>query len=383
MLSIKQIDASPPKDKPYRILDSDRLYLVVSPSGFKSWQFRYTFDDKKKTLSFGRYPLVTLSKARELATEARRVIAGGADPGEGKRKKEKEVDTFGLIFREWFNRKQSTWSDKYRSELLGMFERDILPEIGNLRMEQIEPLTVLTVISRFEERGALERASKARRRIGEVFKFAIITGRAKYNPAPDLAGAMKGYQKKHYPFLPESQIAAFNVALSGYGGSVICRIATQVLQYTVMRTKELRFLQWSDVDFDERVITISGDKMKMGRDHIVPMADQVVALLNELKPVTGHLPYIFAGRNKRNQPICENAVLQVIRQIGYEGIASGHGFRHQFSTVMHEKEWPSQIIERQLAHVDKNSIRGVYNHAQYLDKRREMMQFWANWIDQI
>ncbi|MDU5747891.1 MAG: site-specific integrase, partial [Haemophilus parainfluenzae] len=277
--------------------------------------------------------------------------------------------------------KKQVWSEGYAVELQRMFEADILPYIGKMAMDDIEPMTLLKVLRRFEERGAMERANKARRRCGEVFRYAVVTGRAKYNPAPDLADAMKGYRKKNFPFLPAEQMPAFNQALAGYSGSIVTKIATQVLQYTVMRTKELRSMQWANVDFENRLITINAEVMKNRKQHLVPMSQQVHDLLKQLQPITSISLFVFPGRNDKKKPISENAVLQVIRQIGYEGLASGHGFRHQFSTILNEHGWPHDAIERQLAHVDRNNIRGIYNHAQYLEKRREIMQWWADYID--
>jgi len=163
---------------------------------------------------------------------------------------------------------------------------------------------------------------------------------------------------------------------------IVSLVATQVLQYTALRTKELRSMQWANVDFETRLISIDASVMKTRKSHIVPMSQQVVDLLQKLKPISEPVSeFVFPGRNDKKKPISENAILLVIRQIGFEGLASGHGFRHQFSTILNENEWPHDAIERQLAHSDKNSIRGIYNHAQYLDKRREMMQWWADWID--
>lgn len=305
----------------------------------------------------------------------------GVDPVKAKKLSVKD-NSFRAIYQEWYEHKKQVWSVGYADELSRMFRDDILPMIGNMEIQDIEPLQILEVIRRFEDRGAMERANKARRRCGEVFRYGIVTGRAKYNPAPDLADAMKGYRKKNYPFLPAEQIPAFNKALSGFSGSVVSKIATQILQYTALRTKELRSMQWENVDVENRMITIDAEVMKGRRIHVVPMSDQVINLLNVLKPITSPISeFVFAGRNDKKKSISENAVLLVIRQIGYEGLASGHGFRHQFSTILNENEWPHDAIERQLAHVDKSSIRGIYNHAQYMDKRREMMQWWADWLD--
>ncbi|MHC1795851.1 tyrosine-type recombinase/integrase [Escherichia coli] len=382
MLTIKQIDAAKPKDKPYRLLDSNGLYLYVPVTGKKVWQLRYKLDGKEKVLTVGKYPLMSLQGARDKAWLAKKDVSVGVDPVKAKKLSVKD-NSFGSIYQEWYEHKKQVWSEVYSTELSRMFQDDILPLIGGMEINGIEPMQILEVIRRFEDRGAMERANKARRRCGEVFRYAIVTGRAKYNPAPDLADAMKGYRKKNYPFLPAEQIPAFNKALAGFSGSIVSRIATQVLQYTVLRTKELRSMQWSNVDFETRTITIAEEVMKGRRPHLVPMSDQVVSLLEMLRPVTQPISsFVFAGRNDKTKPISENAVLLVIRQIGYEGLASGHGFRHQFSTIMNENEWPADAIEKQLAHANSGSIRGIYNHAQYMDKRREMMQWWADWIDE-
>ncbi|ACY85300.1 putative prophage Sf6-like integrase [Edwardsiella piscicida] len=381
MLTVKQIEAAKPKDKPYRLLDSNGLYLYIPASGKKVWQLRFKLGGKEKILTVGKYPLVSLQEARDKAYQARKDIADGIDPVRTKKESEKD-NSFSVIYKEWYAHKRQVWSEGYANELQRMFETDILPLIGAMEMDEIEPMALLSVVRRIEERGAMERANKARRRCGEVFRYAIVTGRAKYNPAPDLADAMKGYRKKNFPFLPAEQIPAFNQALAGYSGSIVSKIATMVLQYTALRTKELRSMKWPNVDFTSGLITIDESEMKSRKPHIVPMSHQVAELLKALKPVTEPVSqFVFAGRNDKNKSISENAVLLVIRQIGYEGLASGHGFRHQFSTILHEHEWPSEAIERQLAHTDKQSVRGIYNHAQYLDKRREMMQWWADWID--
>lgn len=382
MLTIKQIDAAKPKDKPYRLLDSNGLYLYVPVTGKKVWQLRYKLDGKERVLTVGKYPLMSLQEARYKAWLAKKDVSVGVDPVKAKKLSVKD-NYFGSIYQEWYEHKKQVWSEGYANELSRMFQDDILPLIGGMAIHEIEPMQILEVIRMFEDRGAMERANKARRRCGEVFRYAIVTGRAKYNPAPDLADAMKGYRKKNYPFLPAEQIPAFNKALAGFSGSIVSRIATQVLQYTVLRTKELRSMQWSNVDFETRTITIAEEVMKGRRPHLVPMSDQVVSLLEMLRPVTQPISsFVFAGRNDKTKPISENAVLLVIRQIGYEGLASGHGFRHQFSTIMNENEWPADAIEKQLAHANSGSIRGIYNHAQYMDKRREMMQWWADWIDE-
>ena len=386
MLTVKQIDAARPAEKSYRLADAGGLFLFVPPSGKKVWRMRYRFDGKEKTLVIGPYPEISLTEARAKQSEAKMKLLAGIDPSEQKqaiKKKEKEAaaDSFEDIFREWHAHKSKVWSKGYADEMMSMFTDDILPVIGHLKMEEVEPMVLLKVIRLFEDRGAMERADKARRRCGEVFSYAIVTGRAKYNPSRDLAGAMRGYRKKNYPFLPMHRIHEFQKALNGYGGWVISKIATQILHYTAMRTVELRSLVWTGIDYENRLISVDPSVMKGRKLHVVPMSDQVMELLRFLQQITGQYELCFPGRSDRKKPISENAVLGVIRNIGYEGQASGHGFRHQFSTVLNEKHWNRDAIEMQLAHVS-GGTRSVYNHAAYLDTRREMMQWWADWLDE-
>jgi len=388
MLTVKQIESAKPLDKSYRLADSEGLFLFVPPTGKKVWRMRYRFDGKEKTLVIGPYPEISLTAGRARRADAKLKLLNGIDPAHQKqaakrKEKEKYADTFEDIFAEWHSHKSPSWSPKYRDEMLKMFQDDILPMIGHLKITDVEPMMVLGVVRRFEERGAMERADKARRRCGEVFRYAVATGRVKYNPAPDLVDAMRGYRKEHFPFLPMSRIHEFNHALLSYMGGIVAKIATQVLQYTALRTIELRSMRWDrNVDFTNRMITIDPKVMKGRKIHIVPMSDQVYDLLKTLQQMTRHSEFVFSGRNSTKKPISENTILGVIRRIGYRGEASGHGFRHQFSTVLNEKGWNKDAIEAQLAHVNSSGTRGVYNHAKYLETRREMMQWWADWIDE-
>lgn len=386
MLTVKQIDAARPAEKPYRLADAGGLFLYVPPSGKKVWRMRYRFDGKEKTLVIGPYPEISLTEARAKQSEAKMKLLAGVDPAEQKqaiKKKEKKAlaDTFGDIFMEWHAHKSKVWSKGYADEMMSMFSDDILPIIGHQKMDDVEPMVLLKVIRIFEDRGAMERADKARRRCGEVFSYAIVTGRARYNPSRDLAGAMRGYRKKNYPFLPMHRIHEFQNALNAYGGWIVTKVATQILHYTAMRTIELRSLAWAGIDYENRLISVDPEVMKGRKLHVIPMSEQVIELFRFLQNITGQYELCFPGRNDRKKPISENAILGVIRNIGYEGQTSGHGFRHQFSTVLNEKHWNSDAIEMQLAHVS-GGTRSVYNHAAYLDTRREMMQFWADWLDE-
>ncbi|HEI8689073.1 TPA: tyrosine-type recombinase/integrase [Proteus mirabilis] len=373
-----QIRKANPKEKPYTLNDGNGLSLLVEPNGSKGWRFRYRFAGKPKMISLGVYGQVTLAEARKKRDEAKKQLAENINPSDA-RKSEKIAlryateNTFYAVAMEWHSSKCSTWSDGYASEILRCFENDIFPYIGKRPIDQIAPLELLAVLQKIEKRGALEQANKIRRRCGEVFRYAVITGRVKYNPAPDLAGAMNKPETKHFPFLREDEIPDFVKALNNYQGSKITKYATQLLMLTGVRTVELRLAEWSEFDFDNAIWEIPKERMKKRRPHLVPLSPQVIAILNELKVITGYYPLLFPGRNDVRKPISEASINKVIEKIGYKGRLTGHGFRHMMSTILHEKGFDSAWIELQLAHVDKNSIRGIYNHALYLEGRTKMM----------
>lgn len=380
-----QIRKANPKEKPYTLNDGNGLSLLVEPNGSKGWRFRYRFAGKPKMISLGVYGQVTLAEARKKRDEAKKQLAENINPSDA-RKSEKIAlryateNTFYAVAMEWHSSKCSTWSDGYASEILRCFENDIFPYIGKRPIDQIAPLELLAALQKIEKRGALEQANKIRRRCGEVFRYAVITGRVKYNPAPDLAGAMNKPETKHFPFLREDEIPDFVKALNNYQGSKITKYATQLLMLTGVRTVELRLAEWSEFDFDNAIWEIPKERMKKRRPHLVPLSPQVIAILNELKVITGYYPLLFPGRNDVRKPISEASINKVIEKIGYKGRLTGHGFRHMMSTILHEKGFDSAWIELQLAHVDKNSIRGIYNHALYLEGRTDMMNYYSSTI---
>ncbi|AEG96235.1 MULTISPECIES: tyrosine-type recombinase/integrase [Enterobacterales] len=387
-LTARQVDTAKPKEKPYKLSDGGGLYLEVATSGSRYWRLKYRYAGKEKRLAFGVYPEVSLAEARDKREAAKKVLAAGNDPGEVK-KAEKIAqklgfeNTFEAIAREWHQVRADRWSLRYREEIIDTFEKDVFPYIGKRPIAEIKPMELLETLRRMEKRGALEKMRKVRQRCGEVFRHAIVTGRAEYNPAPDLATALATPKKTHFPFLTAEELPHFLKDLAGYTGSIITKTATQIIMLTGVRTQELRFARWEDINFEKRLWEIPAEVMKMKRPHIVPMSDQVVALFESLKPITGLYPLVFIGRNDRTKPISKESINQVIELLGYKGRVTGHGFRHTMSTILHEEGFDSAWIETQLAHVDKNAIRGAYNHAQYLDGRKEMMQWYADYITHL
>lgn len=387
-LTDAKVRALKPRDKPYRLGDAGGLYVEVATNGSRYWRMKYRVAGKEKRLAFGVYPDVSLADAREKRDAAKKILAAGGDPSETKKaeklaQKLNAENTFEAIAREWHQTKADRWSLRYRDEIIDTFEKDIFPYIGKRPIADLKPMELLEALRKMEKRGALEKMRKVRQRCGEVFRFAIITGRATYNPAPDLASALATPKKEHFPFLTAQELPYFLKDLSGYTGSVITKTATKIIMLTGVRTQELRFARWQDIDFDKGLWNIPVEVMKMKRPHVVPLSTQVIELFSSLKPMTGGYPLVFIGRNDQRKPISKESINQVIELLGYKGRLTGHGFRHTMSTILHEQGYNSAWIETQLAHVDKNSIRGTYNHAKYLDGRREMLQWYADYMDNL
>ncbi|HFE6193819.1 TPA: tyrosine-type recombinase/integrase [Klebsiella pneumoniae] len=385
-LNARQVDAAKPKEKAYKLADGAGLYLEVVPSGSRYWRMKYRFNGKEKRMAFGVYPAVSLAQARALRDEAKKKLAEGIDPSFAK-KEEKLVrdvrlhNTFQAVALEWHGTKVSRWSEGYASDIIEAFNKDIFPYIGQQPVNEIKPLVLLNVLRRMESRGATEKAKKVRQRCSEVFRYAIVTGRAEYNPAADLTSAMSGHESKHYPFLTVEELPDFFKALSGYTGSPLIVLAARLLILTGVRTGELRGAFWSEFDLEKAVWEIPAERMKMKCPHLVPLSTQALEIVQQLKVMSGQYPLVFPGRNDPRKTMSEASINQVFKRIGYTGKVTGHGFRHTMSTILHEEGFNTAWIETQLAHVDKNAIRGTYNHALYLEGRKEMMQWYGDYVD--
>ncbi|WP_192949976.1 integrase arm-type DNA-binding domain-containing protein [Klebsiella pneumoniae] len=385
-LNARQVDTAKPREKAYQLADGAGLYLEVVPSGSRYWRMKYRFNGKEKRMAFGVYPAVSLAQARALRDEAKKKLAEGIDPSFAK-KEEKLVrdvrlhNTFQAVALEWHGTKVSRWSEGYASDIIEAFNKDIFPYIGQQPVNEIKPLVLLNVLRRMESRGATEKAKKVRQRCSEVFRYAIVTGRAEYNPAADLTSAMSGHESKHYPFLTVEELPDFFKALSGYTGSPLIVLAARLLILTGVRTGELRGAFWSEFDLEKAVWEIPAERMKMKRPHLVPLSTQALEIVQQLKVMSGQYPLVFPGRNDPRKTMSEASINQVFKRIGYTGKVTGHGFRHTMSTILHEEGFNTAWIETQLAHVDKNAIRGTYNHALYLEGRKEMMQWYGDYVD--
>ncbi len=380
-----QIRRAKPEAKAYTLGDGQGLSLLIEPNGSKSWRFRYRYAGKPKMISLGVYPTITLADARSRRDDARKLVAEGKNPSEVRKEQKIALQTesesaFEKIATEWHQMKSAKWSAGYASDIMEAFQNDIFPYVGTRPIGEIKPLELLNVLRKIEKRGALEKMRKVRQRCSEVFRYAIATGRAEFNPAADLSSALEVHQSNHFPFLKADELPDFLRALDSYTGSRLVQIATKLLMITGVRTIELRAALWSEFDLDNAIWEIPAERMKMRRAHLVPLSTQALDLLNELKIMTGNYSYVFPGRNDPNKPMNEASINQLIKRIGYGGKVTGHGFRHMLSTILHEQGFDTAFIEVQLAHVDKNTIRGTYNHALYLDNRRIMIEWYSKYL---
>lgn len=387
-LNARTVDTSKAKDKAYKLSDGGGLYLLVNTNGSRYWRLKYRIAGKEKLLALGVYPDVSLADARAKRDEAKRTLAAGGDPGEVKQtEKQAKIlavsNSFEALAIEWHEHKRPNWSQGYASDILEYLQKDVFPFIGKRAIAEIKAAEMLLVLRKMEERGVLDKLKKTRQACRQIFTYAVITGRAEHNPVTDLAGALKAPKQKHFPHLLTEQIGGFLRALSEYSGSKVTQNATRLLMLTGTRTIELRAAEWAEFDLEKGIWQIPAERMKMRRPHVVPLSIQAKSLLEEIHQLTGRGRYVFPGRNDAGKTMSEASINQVIKRIGYNGKATGHGFRHTMSTILHEQGYNTAWIETQLAHADKNSIRGTYNHAQYLDGRREMLQWYADYMDAL
>jgi integrase len=373
-----------------KLFDAGGLYLLVTPSGGKWWRFKYRFGGKEKLLSLGTYPEVSLKGAREARAEARKLLGAGRDPG-AERKAVKTAlvrqvaGSFEAVAREWFGRFSASWVPEHAATILRRLERDVLPWLGTQPINEITAPEVLAVLRRVESRGALETAHRINQICSQVFRYAIATGRAHRDPSADLRGALPPALEKHHAALTKpADVAGLLRAIAGYQGSFVVRCALRLAPLVFVRPGELRKAEWTEIDLEEATWRIPAPKMKMRTEHLIPLSRQSVEVLQELHPFTGNGRYVFPGVRTTSRPMSENAVTAALRRMGYSREEmTGHGFRTLASTLLNEMGWSADAIERQLAHGERDEIRGAYNRAEYLAERRRMMQAWSDYLGSL
>ena len=377
-----------PKEKFYKITDSDGLYLHITEKGGKLWRFRYRFGGKEKLLAFGSYPEISLLEARQKRDEARRQLAHNIDPGAVRKAQKQanlqETETFEVIGREWHTRFTPTWSTGHAATIMDRMERDIFPWIGKRPIVEIKAIEVLTVMRRVESRGALESAHRIRTICGQVFRYAVATARVERDPSADLKGALPQPQEKHMAAITEpAKVAELLRAIDGYQGGFVVRCALQFASLVFVRPGELRHAEWSEIDFENAEWNLPAGKMKMKEPHLVPLSQQAIGILTELKKATGESRYVFPSGRSFDRPLSNNAILAALRRMGYsKDEMSGHGFRAMARTILDEVlQVRPDYIEHQLAHAVRDPNGRAYNRTAHLTERKKMMQTWADYLD--
>ena len=378
--------AAKPKNKPYKIADTDGMYLLVDPQGRKYWRLKYRFGGRERKFAIGVYPEVSLKEARIIRDEARKKLREGVDPSWQKQEQKRQIafglaSSFELIAREWLENQRAKWTPKHLAATETRMERNLFPALGSRPIKEITPAELLAVLKKMESRDAIDLAHRGQQTAGQIFRYAVATGRAERDITVDLRGALKTRKKVNHAYLTESELPKFLAKLKTYDGDLQTKIATMLLVLTFVRTTELRAAKWEELAIEKAEWRIPAERMKMREPHIVPLTPLVCRLFTEMRHMTGNSEFIFPNRNRPATYMSENTILYALYRMGYHSRTTAHGFRATASTILHEHEFNSDVIEAQLAHSKRNKVRASYDHSKFLPQRRELMQWWADFIN--
>lgn len=388
-LSDLAIKTAKPGAKPIRLSDSGGLYLEIAPSGGKLWRLKYRFGGKEKRLALGKYPDVGLKDARERRDEARKLLANEVDPGENRKvqkaaKAERAANSFEAVAREWIAKYTPTWAASHTSKIVRRLEMYVFPWLGGRPIAEIAAPELLAMARRIEGKGAIETAHRAMQNCGQVFRYAVATGRAERDPAGDLRGALQPVKTKHMAAITEPRkVAELLRTFDTYQGTLSVRCALQLAPLVFVRPGELRSAEWEDVDLDAAEWRYIASKK--GNAHIVPLSHQAVAILREVQALTGGGRYVFPSARTSDRPMSDNAILAAMRRLGIaKDEMSGHGFRAMARTILDEVlGFRPDLIEHQLAHAVRDPNGRAYNRTAHLPERRKMMQAWSDYLGKL
>ena len=377
-----------PDTSPRRLSDERGLYLLLNPNGSLWWRWDYRYAGKRKTLSMGTYPDTGLRDARDKREAARKLLAAGVDPGEQRKAvkaagEERDANSFAVIAEEWLARQAARMAPATLEKAQWTFNDLVNPWIGNRPVTEIDAPEMLKLLRRIEERGAHETAHRTKQRCSQIFRYAIATGRAQNDPTAALRGALAPVVSTSRAAITDPlKMGELLRAIDGYTGSFVVRCAMKLSPLVFVRPGELRQAEWTEIDLDGARWNIPAAKMKMRAEHLVHLSSQAVAILRELNPLTGRGKYVFPGERSASRPLSDGTINAALRRLGFDkNTMTAHGFRAMASTRLNEIGWAPDVIERQLAHVEKNKVRAAYNRAQYLDERIRMLQAWADYLD--
>ena len=380
-LAAVTVKQAKPKAKPYKLSDGGGMYLLVNPNGSRYWRWKYRINKKEKVLALGVYPNVSTSDARDKVHEARQILDQGIDPGISRKQQRAALvhNTFKPIAEEWHSKESGRWSKGHADQVWQTIVADALPYLGDMPIRDIRTSDILHVIRKVEARGALDVAGRVKQRISSIFRYAIQTGYVEFNPVDALRDVIQTRKVQHRKSLKLDELPDFLNALDNYRGYILTKHALQMIAYTFVRPGELRSAEWRDFDLDKAIWRIPAEKMKMEEEHIVPLSTQVVTLLESIKAISGGYDLVFPGSHDYRKTMSENTLTYAIRKrLGFD--ATAHGFRTTASTILNESGFRVDVIERQLAHGERNKVRAAYNRSQYLAERTEMMQWYADYL---
>lgn len=390
-LTDTKIRNAKPREKAYKLFDGGGLYLEVMADGRKLWRFKYTRPSgAENRLGFGSYPTVSLAQARGQRDNARAAVAAGEDPGtlkiEARRAAKIAVgNSFEAVARDWFSTQKEAWTPTYASKIIASLENDVFPLIGSKPINQIKAPEILDLLRIIEARGVRDTTKRVLQRMRAVFQYGIVFGACDRNPAADIdsAAALKTVPVKHMARVSAAELPQLLRDIDhDEHGEAVTKLALQFMTLTFPRTKEMILAKWDEFDVQKAEWRIPADRMKMRNQHIVPLSPQALAVLERLRDINGHREHVFYSSQAKG-PISNNTMLFALYRLGYRGRMTGHGFRGLASTTLNEMGFRADVVERQLAHVERNKVRAAYNHAQYLPERREMMQAWADYIESL
>jgi len=379
-----------PGAKAVRMYDERGLYLEVAPSGGKWWRFKFAFGGKEKLLSMGTFPDVSLKQARERRDAARAQLAEGIDPSAARKeqkaaKRAEALNTLEAVARAWLDHRAAAWVERTRTVILASLQNDVFPILGTRPIADIQPGDIRKLVQGIERRGAGETAGRVFQRLRAIFRYAVAHELVSTDPTYPLKPAeiFKPRKVAHRAALAERDVPAFLHKLAAYEGDPSTAAALTLLMLTAVRPGELRGARWDEIDTDRALWRIPAARMKMNTEHRVPLPPQALAVLDTMRPLSGQGALVFPSPFYPGKPLSDGTLNSALARMGYKGTATAHGFRTLFSTCANEAGWKGDIIEKQLAHEERDDVRGAYNRAQYLDERTKLMQWWADRIDAL
>lgn len=374
--------------EPGKHFDGGGLYLELTAAGGRYWRLKYRVAGKEKRLALGVYPAVSLKDARDLANQARQVIQAGDDPAEERKAAKAKtaheaVNTLRAVTHEWIEHQAARWEPLTRERIAASLEANVLKALGARPLASIKPLEVMNAVKAVEARGAGEQAGRVLQRVKAIFRWAVIHGRLDTNPMLDLMPAeiLKPREVKHRAALDAKELPAFLAKLDAYDGDPHTVHALRLLMLTATRPGEVRGARWAEVDMDAALWTIPAERMKMRQEHRVPLSRQALELLQSMQKLSGDRELVFPSPFYPSKPLSENTFNSAMARMGYKNLATAHGFRALFSTVANETGWRPDVIERQLAHKERNEVRAAYHRSTYMAERTQLLQWWADYLD--